>query len=284
MKQKSLLTEYITQKKSYEGLTKTIASLVKILLEDSKINYQKIEYRTKGVRSLENKIYQKNIQKKKYKKLDDITDLSGIRIIVFFKDDIAKVVNLIENEFKIHQEESVGIDLNVAQKPREFGYQSEHRIISINQNRSKLKEYKIFHNLKCEIQIRTVLQHAWAEIEHDIGYKSEIKEIEKKRIELTRMFSQNAALLEVADDNFVKIRKLYENMIQQYRVSITEHNFNIPLNLDSVREYFNQYPQSQDIYKNLETKNIEASEELKKARHNKITNLNNFDKSLKRVK
>ena len=275
MKQTKIIEEYIKKKPFYKNLTNTVAALLAVLLEDVNIGYQKIESRTKSVNSLKNKIYKKNIQNKKYKSLENITDLSGVRVIVFFKDDINKVVKLLEKEFKILKDENVDIDLNIIKKPKEFGYQSQHRIISINHNRSNIQEYKRFYNMKCEIQIRTILQHAWAEIEHDIGYKSEIKECDKDRIELTRIFSQNAALLEIADDNFVKIRKLYEKILTQYRNDIAHDKLNIPLNIDSIREYLYQHSNN----KNLELQNIQASEELKNAKNKNILNLINFHKT-----
>ena len=64
--------------------------------------------------------------------------------------------------------------------------------------RMVLRENKAFEGLKCEIQIRSVLQHAWAEIEHDLGYKSELT-IPK---EVRRSFSRLAGLLELGDKEF----------------------------------------------------------------------------------
>jgi len=273
-----LIQNYINKKHYYENLTHTIRSLLKILLEEAKINYQKIESRTKKVSSLENKINLKLLSNKQYKNLDEITDLSGIRIIVFFKDDIFKVINLIEKEFKIYKEKSLDTHLNINKSPKEFGYQSLHRIVTINKSRSNLKEYKKFKNTKCEIQIRTVLQHAWAEIEHDIGYKSEIKESDQDRIELTRLLSQNAALLEIADDAFVKSKNLYKNIIDQYKNKIKNNNFNLPFNIDSMREFLEYHPTIQsNTSHDLNSKNIQASAVLKKAKNKKISNFKKFN-------
>jgi len=248
---KKLIKEYINKKVLYESLTKTVASLVKVFLKDLNINYQKIEFRTKGVRSLENKV-KKNFYKKKYENILDISDLSGVRIIVFFKDDIEKIIKILEKEFKIHSKENV--DLNIDDNPKEFGYQSNHRVISINNERLNLKEYKMFKNIKCEIQVRTVLQHAWAEIEHDIGYKSEIEDSNKDRVDLIRLFAQNSALLEIADNNFLKIKNFYQPILSSYRLNIEKDNLNLPINIDSAREYFDK--NFNNLNKTLNSQNI----------------------------
>jgi hypothetical protein len=80
--------------------------------------------------------------------------------------------------------------------------------------RLALPENHPYIGMKCEIQIRTVLQHAWAEIEHDIGYKSEIT-IPK---EMRRSFSRIAGLLEIADKEFEDIRL----NLAEYRKSVTQ--------------------------------------------------------------
>lgn len=51
------------------------------------------------------------------------------------------------------------------------GYLSVHYFLKLNNKRLALSEYKGYKGLKCEVQVRTLLQHAWAEIEHDRNYK-----------------------------------------------------------------------------------------------------------------
>lgn len=82
-----------------------------------------------------------------------------------------------------------------------------HYVVGMSLQRLSLCEYKMFRDLKCEIQIRSILQHAWAEIEHDIGYKNEIAIPKQMR----RKFSRIAGLLEIADQEFVQIRSELED-------------------------------------------------------------------------
>ena len=85
----------------------------------------------------------------------------------------------------------------------QFGYKSVHFIVKLNEAREKLIEYSRFKEIKFEIQIRSILQHAWAEIEHDLGYKgiSTIPDSSK------RTFNRLSALLETADIEFDRLKK-----------------------------------------------------------------------------
>ena len=116
------------------------------------------------------------------------------------ESDVDKVANLIENEFVIDRENSID---KRKLKADQFGYRSLHYVVQCNENRTKLIEYKRFKEIKFEIQIRSILQHAWAEIEHDLGYKgvTSIPEAHK------RSFNRVAALLESADLEFDRLKK-----------------------------------------------------------------------------
>lgn len=93
-----------------------------------------------------------------------------------------------------------------------FGYLSLHYIVSLSEDRTNLTEYKEFQNIKFEIQIRSMLQHTWAEIEHDLGYKSSVG----LPNHIKRDFSRVASLLEIADKEFLNIK----NNLEEYKVDV----------------------------------------------------------------
>jgi hypothetical protein len=74
-----------------------------------------------------------------------------------------------------------------------------------------------------EIQIRTLLEHTWAEIEHDLGYKS----TEAVPHPVRRRFSRLAGLLELADSEFVEIRRTMVEYARDLRESL-------PMTLEAV--------------------------------------------------
>ena len=152
----------------------------------------------------------------------------GLRVITYFEDDVNKIAKMIEEEFEIDRANT--IDKRQLLDPDRFGYLSLHYVISLGKERGKLTEYARFQGLKAEIQIRSILQHAWAEIEHDLGYKSSLAVPQHIR----RNFSQLAGLLEIADQQFVNIRnnlKFYEEKVSE---EIQKSSKNIPIDLASL--------------------------------------------------
>ena len=101
--------------------------------------------------------------------LADIEDLAAARIITFFLKDIDTIDGVISNEFNILERVDKS---DILLEDASVGYQSIHFVVELQQNRTSLPEYARYANLRAEVQLRTVLQHTWAEIEHDIQYKS----------------------------------------------------------------------------------------------------------------
>jgi hypothetical protein len=131
--------------------------------------------------------------------LEQITDLSAIRIITFFPRTIAEIDAMLKEEFNVIEQLNKGESLLEEER---FGYQSVHYLVTLSRPRESLPEYERFRNTKTEIQVRTILQHAWAEIEHDIQYKSSLT-IPR---DIKRRFMSLAGLLEIADREFQAIQ------------------------------------------------------------------------------
>jgi ppGpp synthetase/RelA/SpoT-type nucleotidyltranferase len=198
MKNKSLdiINQYAIKKDLFAELGGVVYSLLKTLVHQE-VHTHQITYRVKDKESLATKIVRKNY---KYQDINEITDLVGFRIILYFEDDINEVERIISKEFNVDRFNSVDKRDVDAEK---FGYRSLHYVVSLNERRLELPEYKRFENIKFEIQIRSILQHSWAEIEHDIGYKG-ANEIPRTA---RRTFYRIAALLEQADIEFVKLKQ-----------------------------------------------------------------------------
>ena len=224
MSKTNILKKYNENQDLYNNLKDKLIVLIKELLLE-KVNYHHIYSRVKEKNSLEKKIDTKD---GKYTIIDDITDVVGCRIISYFEDDVEKIVNIIRKEFDIDEKNSV--NKKAILESDKFGYLSHHLVCKISKKRLSLPEYEKYKNLKFEIQIRSILQHAWAEIEHDIGYKSSLG-IPK---ELKRKFSRIAGLLETADENFCEIKKAIE--IYQEKIEKDENEFlQTDLNLNSLQ-------------------------------------------------
>lgn len=222
----NILSEYDKNIKKYNDFKNKLEVLLKELLVINEINYHHIATRVKTKDSLNKKIDKKD----KYWEINEITDVVGCRIISYFDDDVDQIVEILKKEFDIDEDNSVNKKAKI--ESDKFGYLSYHIVCSLNSTRFNLNEYKRYKDIKFEIQIRTILQHAWAEIEHDIGYKSK-QEIPKI---IRRKFSRIAGLLETADESFCEIKQ----QLKEYNASLKENAIflmNQELNLDSLYEF-----------------------------------------------
>lgn len=114
------------------------------------------------------------------------------------------------------------------------GYHSIHYIVSLRPPRTNLPEYSMYADLRAEVQIRTVLQHAWAEIEHDIQYKS-TDDIPRT---IRQRFANLAGLLAIADREFQSLQDEAQQIRKETQSSVEEGRFgDLPITADSLKAY-----------------------------------------------
>lgn len=182
-----------------EGLDRfgqMLTELIGEILRQSDIVVHAVTYRVKSEESALLKLERKGDS---YEGVGALNDLLGLRVICYFSDQVDQVASALQKQFDIDEKHSK--DKRKALGDREFGYLSLHRIAKVLPPRGDLIEYKRFRNEPFEIQIRSILQHAWAEIEHDLGYK-----VETIPSHLRRRFSMLAGVLELADREFISLR------------------------------------------------------------------------------
>lgn len=154
----------------------------------------------------------------------EVHDLLGLRVITYFADDVDKVAALIEQEFEVDPSRTK--DKRASLDPDRFGYVSVHYGARLNDARRKLVEWNPYVDVFFEVQIRSALQHAWAEIEHDLGYKSTAGSVPA---EFRRRFSRLAGMLELADEEFQKLRDdllAYEKSVEAAHERVEDEDVN----------------------------------------------------------
>ena len=227
---KSIINEYESKIALFDKAAKEAKEQICAALDDKSSMKIVVNDRIKTKNSLKKKL-EKNVDK--YHSLNDITDVLGFRIICYFVDDIGRISGAIEDIFDIDYDNS--IDKRKLLNPNAFGYLSVHYVCS-------LKKSSIYDDdlcsLKFEIQIRTLLQHVWAEIEHDLGYKSEFAIPRSIR----RDFSRVAGLLELADEKFSAIKNGLEGYTDIVREQIAD-NYVDEIYIDKISfdEYVYEY-------------------------------------------
>lgn len=218
-----ILDEYREALPVFERMQTEVQAKLRDALDRNGIIVTTIETRIKTEESLAGKLALKGA---KYASLSDITDILGGRIVTFYTDDVDRIAAIAEQLFDIDWDNSV--DKRKLHQIDSFGYNSLHYIC-------RLPGY----DYRFELQLRTTLQHAWASINHDTGYKSGV-EIPREYI---RRINRLAGLLEMADDEFSRIRI----EINDYRRRVTQLVQNgklddVLLDGDTFRSYLQARP------------------------------------------
>jgi len=175
---KKFINEYKSQQSIYEDFAKTVGFILETILKNNEFRYQTVFSRGKEISSLQKKITE-NKKLQKLKTVTEIDDLAGCRVIFYLDSDIGKFKIYIYKEFDIIKENL---------KYSEDEYNALHLVVKFNKERLNLTEYAKFSELKCEIQLTTVLYHAWSEMNHDIIYKpqKELSDFDKQAFDLLK--------------------------------------------------------------------------------------------------
>ena len=196
----SAVREYAEGWPQLRAATDGFVGLVTSILDEAGINYLTVTGRAKSVTSFAAKAARSVDGRPVYADpLRDITDQIGIRVITYVHSDVQAVANLLEDQVVILDDRDMGQE--TASEGR-FGYASRHLLVGIDPARPGRDETLV--GRQAQIQIRTVLQHAWAEFEHDIRYKGTIPD--EHVPDFDRRFTLAAGLLELADREFSTIR------------------------------------------------------------------------------
>ena len=165
-------------------------ALVTEILDEAGINYLTVTGRAKSIESFAAKAGRTVHGEPVYADpLRDITDQIGIRVITYVRSDVAAVAEVLGSQLTVLDDRDLGQE--TASEGR-FGYASRHLQVARDGGPT------------AQVQVRTVLQHAWAEFEHDIRYKGTVPEEHAR--DFDRRFTLAAGLLELADQEFTTIR------------------------------------------------------------------------------
>ena len=219
----AILEEYRKQRPVFKKMQETLPAQVRALLDEAGIVVASIESRIKEERSLAGKLALKGA---KYESLADITDIFGMRIITFYTDDVDKVASAVDRLFEIDWDNSV--DKRKLLEVDSFGYLSLHYVC-----RSPGFPYRF------EVQMRTILQHAWANMNHDTGYKSGVEIPLGYRRNMNRL----AGMLELVDEQFSRIRTDINDYRRQVQSLVASGRLEeVTLDGDSYRSYLKLKP------------------------------------------
>ncbi len=210
--------EYVREgRATYAALATTVASILTAAI-GAEVNYrlQQVKERAKQPASLRRKLEQRHIEATTTLE-NDIKDLAGCRVIFYTDRDVTRFINsgIIDQNFEVIEVKlhHPGHDVEDATEL----YISNHYLISLRLERIALPEYAHFAGLRCEIQIQTILNHAWAEMAHDTIYKApELGNFGGKEFDgiKSRMKKVARKYLLPAGYEFQKIASDYQRLIE----------------------------------------------------------------------
>lgn len=132
--------------------------------------------------------------------INDIEDLVGIRFVVLYFSEIKKIQKIIETSDFWTFSKDRDFETESMTDPDKFAYQAIHYVVR-SKNDIGFKDVSIPANTPCEIQIKTMLQHAWGEATHDTIYKPR----QSARPSTKRLLARTTALMEITDNIFKSV-------------------------------------------------------------------------------
>jgi ppGpp synthetase/RelA/SpoT-type nucleotidyltranferase len=205
---KKLQQSYTDYYPDYEAYLSKISRKIRNLVNRSRINAT-IQHRVKSFDSYFDKILR---NKTSNRDKISINDMMGVRIVCPFLEHLDSVERIISRNFKVLEVERKGLKHSF----REFGYDSIHMLIDASDQsfRGTIPHCRTV----CEIQLRSILQEAWAEVEHELIYKANVSLFNDP---VKRKLASLNAILTLSDVIFQEIRD-YQKQIQQEGLKLRE--------------------------------------------------------------
>ena len=223
------LAEFDERKDHLQAFCERTKRLIEASLEDAGVRVQSVQARVKSRKKLREKYLN---PEKSYTRLDDITDLAALRIITYYEDEVDRAADVVRREFEIDPANSVD---RRETEPDRFGYHAVNFVCCHTRSRAQDVEYRKFAGVRCEIQITSILRHAWSEIQHDWydlrdAYPEDIK----------RRFARMAALLEIAESEFLDIRKKRSDYEKSVALQVEAKVADLPVDSVSLKSFLAQ--------------------------------------------
>jgi ppGpp synthetase/RelA/SpoT-type nucleotidyltranferase len=258
---KELESDYNKSKSLYESLVEEATYILTDALRKSDIKIQSLTCREGKIKSFES-FYKKVVGKAiRDKQFETVEDIAGIRVICLYRSDLEKVGKVITDNFDI-----IRLDTSRTRTETPFGYASDHYIVKL-QHECKGARCDRIKNIKCEIQVRTLLMNAWASVSHHLVYKQETDVPRELKADLNAL----TGLFYVADTHFEMIKEGIVESRKSLMKTVEKGTFNVDqeINLDSLSAYMRlKFPErdieaiSSDIVSELADKGYKTIRQL----------------------
>jgi ppGpp synthetase/RelA/SpoT-type nucleotidyltranferase len=193
-----LSINYVEKLSLYEEYSARIRNLVEDLIDRDDIEVCGIEGWAKAPAEMV-KSLNAHYSAKDPDGLESVSDLVTVRVLLRFPEDVQKVEEIICSEFNVDLDSS--ITSGGLEDPYRFGYPAVLYTLALSESRSSLREWQKYKELSFRLEVRTVLQEAWATISPRVNMSVDSTNEKKLKRKLARL----AALLEEADEGFLSL-------------------------------------------------------------------------------
>ncbi len=210
----------------YEKLVNEVEYILTEKIKETGIKPASISSRVKLLES-----FREKISRKKYRNpMDQMHDLAGVRVVCAYQSELDTIAEIIESNFEVLERTDKAEELGV----NKMGYSGRAFVVKLG-SRYSGGRYEDLTSLRCEIQYRTILQDAWAIIDHQLVYKDEASVPEGMRRDINNV----ASLLEVAQGVFDRVKESRSEYIEEIKDMAKNASafLRLPLNFDTVLEY-----------------------------------------------
>jgi ppGpp synthetase/RelA/SpoT-type nucleotidyltranferase len=190
------LESYTRDLSSIQQAAALAREIVERIARETGVQVHLVAARAKAIESMRGKLRRKGYKRPERR----VTDAIGVRVITYYRDAVDPVVSQLKRSLEINQRDSV--DKRSVLGLRQFGYRSVHLIARLKPGKGLTAAHEVLRDHWFEIQVRSILEHAWAEIDHEIVYKSGIEQPNP----FLRRFAALAGGLEVLDNEFLTLR------------------------------------------------------------------------------
>ena len=239
--------KYVESLKLYEEYAVRIRNLIQDLVELEGVEFYAIDGWAEAPAEL-----LRSISSLEEEELGGV-DLVTVRVLLRFPGDVLRIEELVKSEFEIDEARSV--PSSGLEDPYRFGYPAVVYILSLSNSRADLREWAKYKNLSFRLELRTMLQEAWAtifpKVSQTVGTASEKK--------MTRELVLLAALLEKADQGFLSLR----NEIKDEALLIPPKQQGLPENNNTV--------EAEKLFTDEELYNLFRSDAMLLGRWNAVT-------------
>lgn len=212
----------------YEEFAEQVLNILQTII---KHDYPTIKIAAYSKRAKEIESLRKKLRKDKYNENSEITDLAGVRVITYSRKDISIIADIVEKSFEVDLPNS--IDKSSSLGSDRVGYRGKHYVVLFDQDRLHMPENRRYADLKCEIQITSLIAHTWSEITHEKGYKFE-GELPR---ELERRKNLLAGMLELADLEMDGYVEAFDGYVAQMEREIERGCLRYPINSTSLSQF-----------------------------------------------